>query len=164
MSNREEDYKSKFITAEEAAALVKSGDRVAFTSGREAFAVGLALAARKEELKDVHVLVPTPTYDFGWYDEGWQDSFDIVVRMVTGTCQEAMDAHRIEFDPSTMIPFVELAGLATADVIITEVSPPDEKGLCSFGASLWAKRRQVEKAKVVIFHLLVLTNFIITQN
>ncbi|MFC1860655.1 acetyl-CoA hydrolase/transferase family protein [Chloroflexota bacterium] len=150
MDDWKEEYRRKFISAEDAAALVKSGDRVAFTSGREAFAIGLSLAARKEELKDVHILVPTPTYDFGWYDDGWQDSFDIVVRMVTGTCQEAMDAHRIDFDPSTVIPFVELAGLAKADVIITEVSTPDENGFCSFGASLWAKRRQVENAKIVI--------------
>jgi len=37
-----------------------------------------------------------------------------------------------------------------ADVIITEVSPPEDKGFCSFGASLWAKKRQVENAKIVI--------------
>lgn len=150
MSEWQEEYQRKFITADEAANVIKSGDKVAFTSGREAFATGLALAARKEELKNVHLFVPTPTYDFGWYDEGWQDSYDISIRMTTATCQDALDARRIDFDPGTMIPFIELEGTAGADIIITEVSTPDNKGFCSFGASLWAKKRQVENAKLVI--------------
>jgi 4-hydroxybutyrate CoA-transferase len=150
MNGWRDEYQKKFISADEAANMVKSGDKVAFTSGREPFAIGLALAARKEELKDVHILAPTPTYDFGWYDEGWQDSFDITIRIPTATCQEAIDANRVDFDPGTMIPFLELAGTAGADIIITEVSSPDEKGFCSFGASLWAKKRQVENAKIAI--------------
>jgi 4-hydroxybutyrate CoA-transferase len=145
-----EHYQKKFVSADDAARLVKSGDKIAFTSGREAFAVGLALAARKEELKGVRILAPTPTFDFGWYDEGWQDSFEIVIRMPTGTCQEAIDAHRIDFDPSTVIPFVELTDAAKADIVITEVSTPDDNGFCSFGNSLWAKKKQIENAKIVI--------------
>lgn len=151
MKDWREEYQRKFISAEEAARKIKSGDTVAFTSGREAFATGLALATRKDELKNVHILVPTPTYDFGWYDEGWQDSFDITVRIPTATCQEAMDARRIDFDPGTPIPFVEVAEAPyKADIILTEVSPPDDKGFCSFGASLWAKKRQIENAKLAI--------------
>lgn len=150
MNNWRDDYEGRFISAEAAAAMVKSGDRVAFTSGREAFAVGLALAARIGDLSDVRVLVPSPTFDFGWYDEGWQESFDIIVRAPTATCQEAVDARRVDVDPGTMIPFVELAGAAAADVVITEISTPDENGFSSFGSSLWAKKRQVENAKLTI--------------
>ncbi|GAG00079.1 unnamed protein product, partial [marine sediment metagenome] len=36
------------------------------------------------------------------------------------------------------------------DILLTEVSPPDEKGFCSFGQSLWNKRQQVKEAKLVI--------------
>lgn len=150
MTDLQDEYKRKFVSAEKAANIIGPGDKVAFTSGREAFSVGLALAARKEELKNVRILVPTPTYDFGWYDEGWQDSFDITIRIPTGTCQEAVDAKRVDFDPGTMIPFVDMEGAAGADIIITEVSPPDENGFCSFGSSLWAKKRQVENAKIAI--------------
>lgn len=151
MKDWREEYQSKFISAEEAAQKVKSGDKVAFTSGRESFAVGLALAARMGELKNVHILVPTPTYDFGWYDEGWQDAFDITIRIPTATCQEAIDARRIDFDPGTLIPFADVPEAPyKADVILTELSPPDEHGFCSFGASLWAKKRQIEDAKLVI--------------
>lgn len=144
------DYESKFITAEQAAGFVKSGDYVVFTSGREAQSVGLAIAARKDQLQRVRVLVSTPTYDFGWYDEGWEDSFEITVRMPTATCQEAIDARRVDFDPGGVIPFVEIGDIYRADVLLTEVSPPDKNGFCSFGSSVWAKKRQIESAKLVI--------------
>jgi len=151
MEDWHEEYQRKFISAEAAAQKVKSGDKVAFTSGREAFAVGLALAARMGELENVHILVPTPTYDFGWYDDGWQDAFDITVRIPTATCQDAIDARRIDFDPGTLIPFADVPEAPyKADVILTEVSPPDEHGFCSFGASLWAKKRQIADADTVI--------------
>lgn len=150
MKNWQEEYKRKFVSAAEAVSVIKSGDKVAFTSGREAFAVGSALAERREELKGVRLLVPTPTYDFGWYNEGWQESLDVIIRIPTATCQDAVDARRVDFDPGTMIPFLDMEGIAGADIIITEVSPPDENGFCSFGSSLWAKKRQVENARITI--------------
>ena len=55
MADWREEYQRKLISAEEAAELVKSGDYVVFTMGREAYAVGLAIAARKEELRDVKI-------------------------------------------------------------------------------------------------------------
>jgi len=150
MNRWKAEFHKKVVSAAEAAQLIGPGAKVAFTSGREAFAVGNALAARRDDLKDVRILVPTPTYDFGWYDEGWQDSFDVTIRMPTHVSQKAMDASRVDFDPGTVIPFVELADAAKADIVITEVSPPDEKGFCSFGSSLWAKKRQVQEATLVI--------------
>ena len=148
----QEEYKRKFISAEEAAGLVKNGDLVAFTVGRETFAIGLALAARKEELKDVQVIVPTPGYDFGWYDEGWQDSFSITIGHPTAVCQDALDAGRINMRPW---PFFTMARPSRhterpPDFLFVELSPPDDRGFCSFGASLWNKKQAVRQAKVVI--------------
>jgi 4-hydroxybutyrate CoA-transferase len=125
---------------------VKSGDTVVFTMGREAFAVGLAIAARKEELKDVTIIAPHPAYDFGWYDEGWQDSFKVKVAMPTATCQEALDAGRCD-----LIPLPIASGLVKEpEIVLTEVSPPDDNGLCSFGQSLWNKKTQIKEGKTKI--------------
>jgi len=145
------EYKKRTIEADEAVEYINPGDKVAFTSGREAFAIGLALASRKEEFdrKKISLLVATPSFDFGWYDEGWDSSFDITIRMGTATSQEALDAHRVDFDPGTFVPFVTL-GTSESDVLLTEISPPDDEGYCSFGNSLWAKKRQIQKAKMVI--------------
>ncbi len=144
-----EDYQKKFISAEDAAALVKPGDTVVFTMGREAFAVGLALAARKGDFQHqgLKIYVPFPGYDFGWYDAGWEDSFDIRIIMPMPVCQDAVAARRLDTLVIGMVPGVDLV---PAEVLITEVSPPDAEGYCSFGQSLWNKRQQIRAAKLVI--------------
>jgi len=146
----QEEYRRKLISAEQAASFVKSGDLVMFTAGREAHAIGLAIAARLRELKDVQVIAPTPGYDFGWYDPGWEESFQVTIMMPTATCQQAVDERRCDVNFGTMIPFQHLEGMRKADVLLTEVSPPDKRGFCSFGQSLWNKRRHIKQAHLVI--------------
>ena len=73
----QEDYEKKLVAPEEAVQAVKSGDRVCFVQGMEPLELGLALAARIGEIKDVNVSVRTPGRDFGWYDPGWEESFAI---------------------------------------------------------------------------------------
>lgn len=137
-----ERYKNKLISPDEAASKVKSGDYIAFTWGRETYAVGLAIAVRKEELKDVRVLCTSPTYDYGWYDEGWQDSFQITIGMPTALCQEAIDAKRV--DVFSGAPIATLWSQEPPDILLVEISPPDDKGFCSFGSSLWDKKERLQ--------------------
>ncbi|MFC1919494.1 acetyl-CoA hydrolase/transferase family protein [Chloroflexota bacterium] len=150
MKDWQEEYRSKIITPDEAAAMVKSGDRVTFTMGREAHTLGLALAVRKEELKGVKVFTPAAGYDFGWYDPGWEDSFEITTSIGTALIQPMLDERRCDFNPTGLIPQEDCENLWDADVVFTEVSLPDDKGFCSFGLSLWNKRRHIEIAKLVI--------------
>lgn len=149
MDNWRSEYERRTISAEAAAALVKSGDFVAFAAGREAHALGLAISARKEELKGVKIWAPTPGYDFGWYDPGWEDSFEITVNMPTALCQDAVDSRLCDVNFGTLIPF-DISQVMNADVLLIEVSPPDVHGFCSFGQSLWNKKRHVRQAKLVI--------------
>lgn len=150
MKDWRDEYKSKIVPAEEAAGLVKSGDRIGFTTGREAHAVGLAIAARLGELKGVQVYVPTPGYDFGWYDPGWQDSFSITVSFPLGVNQEMVEERRCDIAFGSLFPFDLEFFKQGLDVLLTEVSNPDEAGFCSFGQSLWNKKTQVKEAKKVI--------------
>ncbi|MDY7019596.1 MAG: acetyl-CoA hydrolase/transferase C-terminal domain-containing protein [Chloroflexota bacterium] len=156
MTDWREDYQKKLVSAEEAAKLVKSGDYIVFTMGREAFAVGLAIAARKEELQDVNLHCVAPGYDFGWYDEGWQDSFKVTIAMITATSQEAVDAKRVDLNPGVLLGTPRgFMGVGTAlerqpDVVLTEVSPPDKKGFCSFGQSVWDKKKTINQGKLAI--------------
>ena len=150
MKDWQEEYKRKMISAEEAAQFVKSGDSVVFTAGREAHAIGLALAARFGELKNVKVFVPSPGYDFGWYDPGWEESFGVTIMMPTAVCQQAIDERSCDYNFGTLVPFSFREAEQEADVLLTEISPPDEKGFCSFGQSLWNKKRHIKNAKLVI--------------
>lgn len=149
MSNWWEEYQRKMTTPDKVASLVESGNTVAFTSGREAHALGLALAARKDELSGVKVYVRTPGYDFGWYDRGWDDSFEVTLGFPTEVCQEMLDERRADFNVASFIPYERDLWAEGVDLLLTEVSPPDDKGFCSFGASLWNKKEQIGKAKIV---------------
>ena len=148
MISWQEEYSRKMLSTEEAAQLVKSGDTIGFTAGREAHAVGLAIAARVGELKDIKVSVPSPGYDFGWYDPGWEDSFSVTISWPTATVQKMLDEKRCDVNLTTIIPFATEA--EPPDVLLTEISLPDDRGFCSFGASLWTKRKEIKEAKLTI--------------
>ncbi|MDY6906707.1 MAG: acetyl-CoA hydrolase/transferase C-terminal domain-containing protein [Chloroflexota bacterium] len=148
MTDWQDDYKKKLVSAEEAVGHVKSGDRVFFTAGRQTQALGLALAARVGEVKGVRVLVPTPDRDFGWYDRGWEESFEITIGFGMPIVWEMMAERRCDMAVGG------LTGLEATDididVVLVEVSPPDEHGFCSFGQSVWNKKEQVTAATLVL--------------
>ncbi|MFC2006082.1 acetyl-CoA hydrolase/transferase family protein [Chloroflexota bacterium] len=147
----QDDYKRKLVTPEEAVKIIKSGDHVAFTYGREPFALGLSMAARKDELKNVTVFVRTPGRDFGWYDPGWEDSFQIEISYILPIVREMAHERRCDFRIGSMLSLSSDDPVVTnADVLLVEVSTPDEHGFCSFGASVWGKKRQVQMAKKVL--------------
>lgn len=149
--NWQEEYKRKFVSTEEAIKMIKPGDRVCFTYGREPLALGLALAARKDELKDVRIFARTPSRDFGWYDPGWEDSFNITISYVLPIVREAMAERRVDFLPGGLLGITtDCPVVSQADVLLIELSPPDEHGFCSFGASVWGKKKAVQCAKTVI--------------
>ena len=151
IENWREEYKRKFISAEEAVRLVKSGDRVGFTYGREPLALGLALLARRDELQNVKIFVRTPSRDLGWYDAGWEEAFDITISYVLPIVRQAMAGRRVDFLPGTLLGITTDCPVVSAvDVLLIELSPPDKHGFCSFGASVWGKKRAIQCAKRVI--------------
>lgn len=151
MRDWQEEYKKKLISAEEAAKFVKSGHCVAFTIGKEAYTLGAAIARRKEELEGVKILVPIPVYDFGWYNAGWEKSFEVSVAMPTAVCQQMVDERRCDICKSSIIPqLMEMGSFTRPDILLVELSPPDDKGFCSFGTSVWDKKEQIRNAKLVI--------------
>jgi 4-hydroxybutyrate CoA-transferase len=149
MLDWQEEYKRKLISAAEAADLVKSGDTISFTLGREAHSIGLAIAARAGELKNVKVFQPFPGYDFGWYDSGWQESFQLTISMPTAVSQQMVDDRRCDISQPDILGENE-STQEKSDMVITEVSPPDNKGFCSFGAALWNKRKHIKNGRLVL--------------
>ena len=146
-----EEYRRKLVSPEEAVKVVRSGDRVAFSNlGLEPLALGLALAARKDELKGVKVLVPSPGRDFGWYDPGWEESFEIIVGYILPIVRDMAAERRCDYSVSSLVFTHDSEERVGADVLLTELSPPDAHGYCSFGASLWHKKTDVKNAKVVL--------------
>jgi 4-hydroxybutyrate CoA-transferase len=149
--NWREEYKRKIVSPEEAVNVVKDGNRVSFTYGREPRALGLALAARLGEIHNVKLFIRTPGMDFGWYDPGWEESFQVEISYVLPITREMMAERRCDFVIGSLLGMTPRhPAIGKVDVLLTEVSEPDAHGFCSFGASTWGKRKAIECAKIVI--------------
>ena len=53
-----------------------------------------------------------------------------------------MAERRCDFVPGSLIGITpQNPQVGEADVLLIELSPPDEQGFCSFGASVWGKKK-----------------------
>jgi 4-hydroxybutyrate CoA-transferase len=146
----QDEYRKKLTTAEEAVSLVKSGDRVVFVQGMEPLALGLALASRKDELRNVTISVRTPGRDFGWYDPGWEESFLIEIGFPLPIVREMISEKRCDIAIGSLGFIFHGESNKNADVVMLELSAPDSHGYCSFGASVWTKKSELSNAKIVL--------------
>lgn len=149
MSGINVSYKS----AEEALAVIKSGDRV-FIQGSAATPQYLVrkLAERADSLRDVE-LVSISTYgDFPLSEERYKDSFFTNSLFVSANVRDAVNSGRGDYVPIFLseIPKLFRSGNMPLDVAIVHVSPPDRHGYCSLGVSVDIAREAVLSAKHVI--------------
>ena len=146
----EEEYKKKLVTPEEAVSVIKSGDRVCFVQGNEPQALGLALAGRLGEIEDVLLSLRTPGRDFGWYDPVFEMSFKIEVGFPLPIVRQIIAERRCDLAIGQLGFIFEEPEREPADVVMVELSTPDEHGYCSFGASVWTKKSECRNAKIVL--------------
>lgn len=155
--NWQERYADKLKTPEEAAALVRSGDRVVVAMLLPPINTCLALAKRRGELKNVTILSHWQD-DFPWFQPGWDDSFQVQSGFILRPARQGHREKRFDFVPSV---FGLSDGLrhkeplrgriyADADVFLLKVSPPNKHGWCSFGHHVWYSPVAAKSAKTVI--------------
>ena len=149
-------YRQNLVTPEEAVSSITSGDEVTVSVSPEPTRLLDALAARRDELRGVMLHLLGSHYDPGWLQPGWDDSFPITVMFYLGdVARPGHDQRYVDFEPSLlsteMKPFEENARQARhVDYLFIVLSPPDERGFCSFGGELWDKRRIAAYASRVI--------------
>ncbi|MBW2323395.1 MAG: hypothetical protein JRF41_07720 [Deltaproteobacteria bacterium] len=154
LENWQEDYKRKLVSLEEAAGAIQSGDHIFIPNGY----IGEmpdAIVARKDELRDVQVEVCAPVFDPGWLSPGMAESFNVVVRVYLHVARPAHDEGRVHYLPYTNATWFQpyddnRPGSRDMDVVLLEVSPPDENGFCTFGSVVWEKRKYAGRARTVI--------------
>ena len=131
-TNWQEEYQGKKILVEEAVKLIKPGDLVVCPTGRDPLALGLALASRREELGNVRIFMATPTFDLGWYDPGWEDFFSIILGYTfpRGVAADCLAEKRADAVIGGLFIFGELPDMWDVDVVMVELSPPDDNGFC----------------------------------
>ena len=149
-------YQDNLVTPEEAVSTIVSGDEVTVSVSPEPTRLLDALAARRDELRGVKLHLLGSHYDPGWLQPGWDDSFPITVMFYLGdVARPAHDQRYVDFESSLlstgMKPFEEEARKARdIDYLFIVISPPDQRGFCSFGSELWDKRRLAKYASRVI--------------
>ena len=151
-----EEYRRKLVSADEAAAQIKSGDRVFLTFGEWASAIPGAIFSRRHELKDVRIYTTAAENDPGWYNPGAPESFKMAQICFSGELARAsLDEGRSDFIPQPLSTQFKLYDerpkeRKAIDVFIATVSPPDSHGFCSFGAYLWNKKAYAKRARKVL--------------
>jgi 4-hydroxybutyrate CoA-transferase len=157
-ANWQEEYKRKVMTAEEAVKIVKSGDLVITPLPAQPPCIMEALAARAPELRDVRVSVAATAIDPGWLAPEMEASFKIFVELFIGSrIRESIDERRASYLPDLFS--MRFKGIDDNRpesekmkdyIFFTTVSPPDDNGFCSFGATMWNKRSFLKRARCVV--------------
>lgn len=142
-----------YVTVEEAASIVKSGDRI--------FGHGSActpnvfydeLARQASRLKNVEMVSITQQGNVEIAKPEYKDSFFINSLFTSTPVRNAVNSERGDFVPIFLseIPVLFKDGHLPLDVAIVTVSPPDEHGYCSLGTSVDVARSAVDHAEKIV--------------
>lgn len=148
-----ENYKRKLVSAEEAAKHVKSGDITlsALGLGEPSMLIPTAIAARKDELKNVTLGSALQFRPYPWYYEGVDDSFIVTPGFASALLRNHFREKRADFIPlmtSTAGPLIT-RGVWKVDVALLMVTPPHH-GWCNLGLSNFYSKEMVKSANIVI--------------
>ena len=151
------DYRSKFVTPEIAAKAVQSGDWVDYGFGAGfPELMDKAIAARKEELKDVKVrggLVIRPRIEVVECDPE-QTAFSYYSWHIGDYERKLQSRGLCQFIPMILRFLPDLyRHHIRVDVACVPVSRPDANGYCGLGISNYAWRTIFENARTVIFEI-----------
>ena len=152
----QEIYKQRLTTAAEAMKAVRSGDTVMIPIFPPVTLVQ-ALAARRDELKDVTVRLLAPAADPGWLRMPDESTFKVEFELYIGDfARFVMDERR-----GTYLPNLFSLGMKAyddgrhddvrvPDVLICTVSKPNRAGYCHFGVHNWVQRSYARRCPIVI--------------
>lgn len=142
---------AKLVSPEDAVRLVESGNRIA-VAPYVSTPVTLceALRARAGELERIRIDHPAGLY--AWIRSSDDCGFEVHDNYGTPMNREMVNLGRVEYVPISRwrADEIPLGFESDPDVFLVGVSPPDEKGYCSFGSAVWFSRRLVQRARVVI--------------
>ncbi|MBO5340838.1 MAG: acetyl-CoA hydrolase [Oscillospiraceae bacterium] len=151
------EYKSKFVTPEQAAQAVKSGDWVDYGfGGGFPDLMDKALAGRRDELTDVKIrggLVIRPRIEVVECDPE-KKAFTYYSWHIGDYERKLQSRGLVQFMPMILRFLPDLYRYhIRVDVAFVPVSTPDDKGYCSLGISNYAWRTIFENARTVIFEI-----------
>ncbi|HEX2173658.1 MAG TPA: hypothetical protein VHL09_14570, partial [Dehalococcoidia bacterium] len=148
----------KLVSPAEAAARVRPGDRVqiGIVGSPEPRYIAEELGKRAADLHGTRIYTHNPQKDLPWWRGEDHGGFEVRSGYLSALARPAMRDRTIDFDIwSVFFAGKCLEGDRTPhamrpDVLLTTVSPPDERGFCSFGDQLWYQRHWAREARLVL--------------
>ncbi|HEX5015271.1 MAG TPA: acetyl-CoA hydrolase/transferase C-terminal domain-containing protein [Candidatus Limnocylindrales bacterium] len=146
----------RIVTAEEAAAVVRSGDRVYLHCAAATPSVLLdALVARAPELTDVTVVHLHTEGPGPHLAPEMAGHFRHRALFVGPNSRDAVNEGRADYVPVFLsdVPRLFETGALPLDAVFVNVTPPDDHGFCSLGTSVEAMHAAIRAAKTVVVQL-----------
>ena len=141
----------KLTTPDRAVSVVKDGDRVVIGMMHlTPLQLCRALADRHQELSGVTIDASLSAF-VKWWPHGRESGLTIESFFLLAQDRHLFDEGKMEYRIAP--PYRNDLSRWTAfpiDVFMTQVTPPDAGGWCSFGMSVWGARRAASEAKVVL--------------
>jgi len=152
-----DNYKSKLCSSQEAAKLVKSGDRL-FTPlglGQPSTAMMDAVADRKDELEDIDYISSLVFHPYKIFNTEYRKTFRLITGFYSILSMATNEAGTSVFVPvqSSNVGLVaenRQQRFPRRQGIITQVTPPDEHGFVSLGLDLFYTPDIIHQSDYVI--------------
>jgi len=146
-------WKNRVISAEEAAAKVKSGNRV-FLTGNCSTPIEFlnALVARHKEVREVEVVQLLGFGPGDYITPEIAENIRVNNLFIAPNMRDPIGRGLADFTPIFLseIPLLFRTGRLIIDVAVIHVSPPDEHGYCSYGVEVGVSKSAAETAGLVI--------------
>lgn len=153
LSDWRPNYKEKLVSAEQALQVVKSGDRVVLGHAcSEPPVLVQALVARAPELSNVEIVHMVAMGPAIFAQPGMENSFRFNGFFLGAPTRKAVEENRGTFTPCffSEVPRLFKHKILPIDVMLLQVTPPDEQGFCSYGLSADYTQAAAESAQIVI--------------
>ncbi|MFP4661719.1 MAG: acetyl-CoA hydrolase/transferase family protein [Halanaerobiales bacterium] len=153
--NFERLFEDKLVSAAEAAAKVKSNDKIVVGLGcGETPAILEELAKRKDELSGVVIHQMLPLYNYTYFGEGMEESIRHNAWFISGYTRKLVNEKRADFTPNYFHESPDLfKNYHDINILMAAVSPMDKHGYFSFGVSVDYTKTIAEHADLIILEV-----------
>lgn len=147
------DWQHRLISADDAARLIKSGQRVFLTGNCSTPQVfSAALARRYEELHNVEIVQLLDLGAGEYFTAEMADHIRLNSLFISSKVRRLVNDGLADFTPIFLseIPWLFIRGRLVLDVTVLQVTPPDAHGYCSYGVEVGVSKSAAEHAGMVI--------------
>lgn len=148
-----EKYKSMITTADDAVKCIKPGTRVFVGTGcATPIQLLKALAGRWKELADIEIIHLLTLGEAPYANIDMLNTFKVNSFFIAANIRDIVQKGLGDYTPIFLsdIPRLFNSGAVLLDYALIEITPPDDKGYCSFGVSVDIVKSAALNASIVI--------------